>query len=86
MMTSLILYMPLRVLRRQSTLIGRSVGPCPAQAPDPRVISLETIAPSGSGRLPITRGPPPPSAYSNKVLLLSEHDEILEQPQEFLLL
>ena len=64
MMTSLILYPPLYAVRRQSTLIGWTPWP----RPDPRMISLETIAPSGSGRLPVTLAPPSLSYSDNRSL------------------
>src|SRR6516165_9375287 len=66
MIMSLTLYRPSCLVSRQSTLIAPSV-----DCQDLRLNSLETIAPSGSSRLPITLG---------------HHDVVLEQPEEFLLL
>jgi len=48
------------LVRRQSTLIAPAVAD-----PDPRLNSLETIAPCASGRLPITLGTTPPATYSD---------------------
>ena len=57
MITSLILYAPSCQVRRQSTLIGRTVRL--------QITSLETIAPSASRRLPVTLGAPPSAANSD---------------------
>jgi hypothetical protein len=54
MIMSLILYRPSCLVSRQSTLIALAV-----DCQDLRLNSLETIAPSGSSRQPITRGTVP---------------------------
>jgi hypothetical protein len=48
MITSLILKIPSPTLRRQSILIGLIAGPLVGQAPGARMISVETITPSGA--------------------------------------
>src|SRR5262249_31341657 len=79
--TSLILYMPSCLVSRQSTLIGPAV-----EGQEPPLNSLETIAPSGSSRLPITLGGSAVAEIFRQPITMGGHDVALKQPKEFLLL
>jgi hypothetical protein len=78
---SLILYAPSHSLRRQSTLMQPV-----SENPEPRTNSLDTIAPSGTSRLPITPGNNPAGDRLRQTIATGCGHVTFEQSQEFLLL